>query len=185
MRRHRRPLEPVIAYRARLSVPRTLAWATLEIVLAGAAFVLMAPLTRALQTYLFAGWPDAWEIRLGTNGQYGDGALLVTAALLLLGTVIVAPVVEEALLPRVPPATDAAAPRPVASFRRTWSCSPRTTCGRPWLIPTRVLAILPLAYIAVRTRDVRIGVVTHVVLNATDLVAILLYLQAAPLNGRA
>ena len=168
---------------ARLSVPRTLAWASLEIVLAGAAFVLMAPLTRALQTYLFAGWPDAWEIRLGTNGQYGDGALLVTAALLLLGTVIVAPVVEELyfrgyLLPRMPQRLGRwRAPTHVVLFAayHLWS---------PWLIPTRVLAILPLAYIAVRTRDVRIGVVTHVVLNATDLVAILLYLQAAPLNGR-
>jgi len=183
MRRHRRPLEPVIAYRARLSVPRTLAWATLEIVLAGAAFVLMAPLTRALQTYLFAGWPDAWEIRLGTNGQYGDSALLVTAALLLLGTVIVAPVVEELyfrgyLLPRMPQRLGRwRVPTHVVLFAayHLWS---------PWLIPTRVLAILPLAYIAVRTRDVRVGVVTHVVLNATDLVAILLYLQAAPLNGR-
>src|SRR6478609_1225177 len=183
MRRHRRPLEPVIAYHARLSVPRTLAWATLEIVLAGAAFVLMAPLTRALQTYLLAGWPDAWGIRLGMNGQYGDGALLVTAALLLLGTVIVAPVVEELyfrgyLLPRMPQRLGRwRAPTHVVLFAayHLWS---------PWLIPTRVLAILPLAYIAVRTRDVRIGVVTHVVLNATDLVAILLYLQAAPLNGR-
>ena len=27
----------------------------------------------------------------------------------------------------------------------------------PWLFPTRVLAILPLAYIAVRTCDVRIA----------------------------
>ena len=143
----------------------------------------MAPLTRALQTYLFAGWPDAWEIRLGTNGQYGDGALLVTAALLLLGTVIVAPVVEELyfrgyLLPRMPQRLGRwRVPTHVVLFAayHLWS---------PWLIPTRVLAILPLAYIAVRTRDVRIGVVTHVVLNATDLVAILLYLQAAPLNGR-
>ena len=60
----------------------------------------------------------------------------------------------------------------------------------PWLIPTRCLAVLPLAYIAVRTRDVRIGILTHVVFNAADLVAaILLYLQASsaqrtPLTGR-
>src|SRR6476659_10752231 len=98
-------------------------------------------------------------------------------------TVIVAPVVEELyfrgyLLPRMPQRLRRwRAPTHVVLFAayHLWS---------PWLIPTRVLAILPLAYIAVRTRDVRLGVVTHVVLNATDLVAILLYLQAAPLNGR-
>ena len=96
---------------------------------------------------------------------------------------IVAPVVEELyfrgyLLPRMPQRLGRwRAPTHAVLFAayHLWS---------PWLIPTRVLAILPLAYIAVRTRDVRIGVVTHVVLNATDLVAILLYLQAAPLNGR-
>ena len=122
----------------------------------------MAPLTRALQTYLFAGWPDAWAIRLGTDGQYGDGALLVTAALLLLGTVIVAPVVEELyfrgyLLPRMPHRLGRwRVPTHMVLFAayHLWS---------PWLFPTRVLAILPLAYIAVRTCDVRIGVVTHVV----------------------
>ena len=175
--RHRRPLEPVIALRSRQSVARTFGWVALEIALAGAAFVLMAPVTRSLQTRLFGWWPDAWAIGLGTDGQYASGALLATAALLLLGTVIVAPVVEELyfrgyLLPRMPQRLGRwRVPAHVALFAayHLWS---------PWLIPTRVLAILPLAYIAVRTRDVRIGVVTHVILNATDLVAILLYLHA-------
>ena len=44
-------------------------------------------------------------------------------------------------------------------------------------MPTRVLAILPLAYIAVRTRDVRIGMVAHVVLNAADLVVLLAFIR--------
>jgi len=47
----------------------------------------------------------------------------------------------------------------------------------PWLLPTRFLAVLPLAYIAVRTGDVRIGILTHVVLNAADLVALLLVIR--------
>jgi hypothetical protein len=46
-----------------------------------------------------------------------------------------------------------------------------------WLAPTRVLAILPLASIALRTRDVRIGMVAHVVLNGADLVALLLFIR--------
>ena len=52
----------------------------------------------------------------------------------------------------------------------------------PWLIPTRCLAVLPLAYIAVRTRDVRIGILTHVVFNAADLVALLLFIRTHALT---
>jgi hypothetical protein len=41
---------------------------------------------------------------------------------------------------------------------------------------TRILAVLPLAYVARRTRDVRVGIVAHVLLNATDLIVLLGYL---------
>ncbi|HVD89440.1 MAG TPA: hypothetical protein VNB91_11150 [Jatrophihabitantaceae bacterium] len=46
---------------------------------------------------MFGWWPEAWTIRLGTDGQYSDGSLLITAVLLLL-----------AVLPRIPVAADAA-----------------------------------------------------------------------------
>ena len=96
--------------------------------------------------------------------------------LLLLGTVIVAPVIEELyfrgfLLPRMPQQLGRwRVPAHVTLFAgyHLWS---------PWLIPTRCLAVLPLAYIAMRTRDVRIGILTHVVLNAADLVALLLVIR--------
>jgi hypothetical protein len=45
-----------------------------------------------------------------------------------------------------------------------------------WLTPARILAITPLAYPASRTRDVRIGMVAHVVLNAVDLVVLALFI---------
>ena len=102
---------------------------------------------------------------------------MITAVLLLVGTVIVAPVVEEVyfrgcLLPRMPHQFGPwRIPAHVGLFAayHLWS---------PWLMPTRVLAILPLAYIAARTGDIRIGMITHIVLNATDLIVLLLYLRA-------
>ena len=172
--RRRRPFDPAVALGVRLPLPRVLGWAVLEIVLAGAMFMLTAPLTRLIQTRLFGWWPDAWTIRLRTDGLYSDEALLITAALLLLGTVLVAPVVEELyfrgfLLPRMPQRLGAwRVPAHVALFAGYHLYS-------PWLTPTRVIAILPLAYVALRTQDVRIGMVAHVVLNATDLAAILLF----------
>jgi hypothetical protein len=40
--------------------------------------------------------------------------------------------------------------------------------------PTPILAITPLAYVTARTRDLRIGMVAHVVLNSVDLVVLVL-----------
>ena len=173
----RRPGEPAVALRTRLPLPRVVGWALLEIVLAVVAFAATTPLTQLLKTHVFGWWPQTWTIRLGTDDQYSDQALLITAVLLLVGTVIVAPVVEEVffrgcLLPRMPQQFGPLrTPAHVGLFAayHLWS---------PWLMPTRVLAILPLAYIAARTGDLRIGVITHIVLNATDLIVLLLYLRA-------
>jgi hypothetical protein len=43
-------------------------------------------------------------------------------------------------------------------------------------MPARILSITPLAYIAGRTRDLRIGMVAHCVLNAVDLVVLMLFI---------
>ena len=141
-------------------LPRLLGWAALEIVLAGVAFVVTAPLTRLLQTRVFGWWPQAWTIRLGLDAQYGDQALMITAVLLLIGSVLAAPIVEELyfrgfLLPRMPGRLGRW--RIPAHVR----CSLPTTCGRLGSSRREALAILPLAYVAVRTRDVRVGIVAH------------------------
>ena len=173
--RRRRPDQPAVELRARLPLPRLLGWAGLEVALAGLAFLGTAPFTRLLQARVFAWWPDAWTVRLGTEGGYSDTALLITAALLLVGTVLTAPVVEELyfrgyLLPRMPHQLGPwKLPAHVALFAayHLWT---------PWMAPTRILAVLPLAYVALRTRDVRVGIVAHVLLNATDLIVLFAYL---------
>ena len=105
--RRRRPDEPAVQLRGRLPLPQLLGWAGIEVILAGLVFLGTAPLTRLLQTRVFTWWPDQWTVNLGTEASYSDTALVVTAALLLVGTVLTAPVVEELyfrgyLLPRMP-----------------------------------------------------------------------------------
>jgi hypothetical protein len=51
--RRRRPTEPVVALQARLGLVRLLGWAGLKVLLAGVAFLVTAPLTSALQSWLF------------------------------------------------------------------------------------------------------------------------------------
>jgi membrane protease YdiL (CAAX protease family) len=45
-----------------------------------------------------------------------------------------------------------------------------------WLTPTRILAILPLIYITLRTRSVLPAMVAHVVLNLIDVVVIIVFI---------
>jgi membrane protease YdiL (CAAX protease family) len=44
-----------------------------------------------------------------------------------------------------------------------------------WLTPTRILAVLPLTYITLRTRSVLPAMVAHVVLNLIDIVVIIAF----------
>ncbi len=179
LRVHRRrcPDDPAIRLRARTPWPRFLGWTALEVVLAGLAFLDTAPLVRMLQTRIFPWWPDAWLVRLGTEPGYSDAALEVTAVLMLIGSVFTAPLIEELyfrgyLLPRMP------------ALLGRWQVPVHVTLfaayhlWTPWLTPARMLAVLPLAYIAHRTRDVRIGVLTHALLNAADLAVLIGYLSA-------
>jgi uncharacterized protein len=174
--RHRRrhPGEPAVQLRRRLPLRRLLGWALLEVVLGALAFVVTAPLVARLQS-AFGWWPATWAVDLGNHAGYSRPARLGTAVLLLLGTVLVAPVVEELyfrgyLLPRMPPRLGAARPPVHATL---FACYHLQTL---WLTPTRILAITPLAYIAMKTRDVRIGMLAHIVLNAVDPVVLVLFI---------
>jgi membrane protease YdiL (CAAX protease family) len=155
--RRRHPGRPVVLLRQKVAPGVLLALVLAEVGLAAAAFAVTAPMAASLRSIAFAWWPTAW--------------LLVTAGLVLLGSVVVAPVVEEHyfrgyLLPRMPArlgrGTSVAHAALFAGYH-LWT---------PWLLPTRILALLPLVHVARRTQDLRVGVVTHVVLNAVDLVVL-------------
>ena len=156
------------------TVRATLGWATLIICAAAAAFVLTRPVRTWLERTLFQAWPDSWKPQLGTAGGYGDSALLWTAFLLLIGSVLIAPVVEEAyfrgyLLPRMPARLGRTAPLAhtvLFAFYHMWTL---------WLTPTRILAVLPLTYITLRTRSVLPAMVAHIVLNLIDVVVIIAF----------
>jgi membrane protease YdiL (CAAX protease family) len=139
---------------------------------AAVAFALTAPLASWLKETVFGWWPAQLAIDAGSDGRFSRTALLITAALVLLGSVVVAPVVEEHyfrgyLLQRMDLGAGLRTPLAHAGLFGAYHL------WTPWLAPTRTLAVLPLAYIARRTGDLRIGIVTHVVLNSIDLLVIL------------
>ncbi|HET9871320.1 MAG TPA: CPBP family intramembrane glutamic endopeptidase [Propionibacteriaceae bacterium] len=146
-------------------------WATVIVGLAAAAFVVAEPVNSWVEHTLFSTWPDTWKPNLGTGGGYGDGALLWTAVLILAGSALVAPVLEEAyfrgfLLPRMPPSLGRAGPvihTILFAAYHLWT---------PWLAPSRILGVLPLTYIALRTRSILPGIVAHITLNLIDVVVL-------------
>lgn len=172
---HRYPGEPANLLRTRLPRAQLFCWVMVVISLSAGAFALTASWGSSLRAGAFGWWPAGWLVDTGAYPGPNTTALVVTACLMLLGSVIVAPVVEEFyfrgyLLPRMPVRLGRTAPLVHTVFfagYHLWT---------PWLLPTRVLAVLPLAYVAARTRDIRVGIVVHVVLNATDLVLLIRYL---------
>jgi len=80
-------------------------------------------------------------------------------------------VLEEAyfrgfLLPRMPPSLGRTAPLVhtiLFAAYHLWT---------PWLAPTRILGVLPLTYIALRTRSILPGIVAHITLNLIDVIVI-------------
>lgn len=156
---------PAIAYREKLKWQwvailsiATLAWAVL-------AFVLLAPIADVLRSGVFY-WVPAW-FDLGdyvvNPESYTFGAVLATWLLALVITSIAAPIVEELyfrgyLLPRIDRYGGWAPVINVVLFAvyHFWSL---------WLVPTRIVGLLPLVYVVWLKRSVYIAVVVHVLLN--------------------
>jgi uncharacterized protein len=176
--RRRHPSERSNQLQVKLPRARLLALIGAEIALAAAAFALTAHVGEVLRASWFGWWPSGWAVDGGAHAGFSPEALLVTSALLLLGSVVVAPLVEEFyfrgfLLPRMPARLGRCTPLVHALLFVSYHL------WTPWLAPTRFLAILPLAYLAHRTRDIRIGVVAHMVLNAVDLAVLITFVLTA------
>lgn len=177
MRHRGRPSDATVQLRARLGARTVLACAIAVAALAAAIFALTRPLGTWVKSAAFAWWPTPLIPDLGTDPGFSRSALLWTALLLLVGSVLVASVVEELyfrgfLLPRMPEQLGRAAPVVHAGLFAAYHL------WTPWLTPTRILAILPLVYVVLRKRSVHIGIAAHVAVNAIDLATLTGYLVA-------
>lgn len=156
---------PVIAYREKIQWQWSAILATATLTWAVLAFVLLAPLADALKSQVFS-WVPAW-FDLGDYAvnpeSYPFWAVLTTWLLALVVTSIAAPVVEELyfrgyLLPRIDRYGAWAPLINVALFAvyHFWSL---------WLVPTRIVALLPLVYVVWLRRSIYVALVVHVLLN--------------------
>ena len=150
-------------------------WTAAVVAMAALGFAVSGGFSESLRQHAFSWWPASWNVRNGTSGGFSEGSLAITAALVILGSVVVAPVVEEIyfrgfLLPRMPAGMGrlaAIAHCALFALYHLWT---------PWMFPTRAIAIVPLVYVFLHTKDLRIATYAHSILNAVDAIAIIAFM---------
>jgi membrane protease YdiL (CAAX protease family) len=159
-------LQGVLLYHQRGTWRRYALLVPAIVVLSVGAYILAAPLDRIWSHALFS-WLPSWYTYsdLSSYSQFSRVALLITFSLRLLIDGIIAPVTEELyfrgyLLPRI--------------SRLGWG-APFLNCllfsiyhfWQPYNLPSIFFLSLPMVIGAWKTRDVRVSVVVHMVLNLT------------------
>ncbi|HAN19694.1 MAG: hypothetical protein A2X13_14360 [Bacteroidetes bacterium GWC2_33_15] len=152
-----------------------LVWVPIIFVLSGILFTLFEFTTEHLHV-LFNRIPSNMNLDMGLSTEFSKQNLVVTYVLFLIFIVLILPVIEEFyfrgyLLPRMP-AKLRGWSVPVHSglfaLYHTWT---------PWMFITRAIGILPLIYIVKRKENIYLGIIAHCLLNSTDFILALIFLN--------
>jgi hypothetical protein len=156
----------VVSYRCRLRWWEYLLWPALMLAFAAGVMTTLGNLVNPLvRTALFGWLPASWDVsdHLLRPEAYARAWLIVTWALGFVVMTVWFPTMEELyfrgyLLPRL-------RARPVAAVVAAavlFACYHLFT---PWMIPVRVVALIPFIAIVRWKKDVRLGIIAHVALN--------------------
>lgn len=149
-------------------------WILVILLLSGLAYKLMEYV--ALNNMSLFGWmPSSMILDFGLTPEYPRENLVVTYILYFIFLIIVIPVTEELyfrgyLLPRMPKSLMWSAPIVhglLFALYHTWT---------PWLMTVIFIGNLPLVYVVKLKQNIYLGIIAHILLNATDLIVILKYL---------
>jgi len=166
-------LEGIVLYRPDWRGWRYLLMAVVLGVLSVAGFALSAPLDRFWQQSAFS-WLPAWYIFSDVRqyAQFSRSVLIIVFSARLLLDGILGPIVEELyfrgyLLPRM--------------SRLGWA-APLLNCAlfalyhfwQPYNLPTLFFVSLPIVYGVWKTKNVRVGIYTHILLNTVGGISSLL-----------
>ncbi len=167
-------IKKMISHNKRLSLKSYLVLVPLLFGWTVAVLVLGQKIDEFVKTSLFS-WIPEWYALSVDYVQYSKPELLVTFISAFFLTGIIVPAVEEIyfrgfLLPRMEWLGNAAPVIYACLFAlyHFWS---------PWQTPVRVIALIPLCYDVNRTKNTRIAVIVHCVLNISgDALGLLLML---------
>jgi len=156
-------LDGQISYRTPIPWWQSILWVLIVFVLVGVIFTVLKPVENILIDKLFFWIPP---LDSGLDGSYSITALIVTYITMLIFGVIVGPLVEELyfrgyLLARMP--------GKYAEVTHSFLFAAYHVFT-PWMIISRTVGLLPLI-IAVKKKNIYIGIIVHVLLNAMDVIA--------------
>ncbi len=170
-------ISKVITYKNPIAVKHYLWLVPALLVWAAGVFTLLRPLDELIKNKIF-GWILEKFILAGDFSTLAKPQLLISFLLVFLIVGIVAPIVEEVyfrgfLYPKMEwmgkmaPFVNAL----LFSVYHFWS---------PWQMITRFIAILPFCYVAYKTKNIKIAIIVHCLLNifGDAMVILLLYVQA-------
>lgn len=178
-RNSRNSLEGIVLYREALPLWQFVALVLALLVWSGLLFAIAAPIDSYFIDNFFKWIPDWYFIADFTEGvsQYSSTSMAVTIVLALVLNGVAGPVVEELyfrgyLLPRISrygwwaPVLSGV----LFSVYHFWS---------PWQNLIRILAVLPMTFIAQWKRNIYIGMWQHVLLNTIGVMLITYLLLSA------
>lgn len=167
---HARSLSPsqrtkIVSFREKIGVRTVLSYSGILLIWAVLVFALLAPFSELIKQTLFF-WVPEW-LNFGdyvqSQDSYSGHIITLTWILALFWTSIAAPVVEELyfrgfLLPAINRYGNWAPLINTVLFAlyHFWSL---------WLLPFRIIALLPMVYVVWIKRSVYIGILVHVLLN--------------------
>jgi len=161
-RKNRRiSLKGVLCYQDKGTFKDYLIYSTVIVLWSGIVFgLLQKTLAAFLQEHVFSFLPD-WMLRNAFEGS--RPVLTVTVILVMVFGNILGPLTEELyfrgfLLPRIRGSSGKKAILNAFLFAlyHFWS---------PWDLVVRTIAVLPVAYVAVKKRNLYLGMTAHIVLN--------------------
>lgn len=125
-------------------------------------FVFGKKIDEFMMTYVFT-WIPKWYVLSVDYTTFDKSQLLLSFLSALLVTGLIIPIVEEVyfrgfLLPRMEhmgkwaPIVNAC----LFSIYHFWS---------PWQIHTRIIALIPLCYVAYKTKNIKVTIIVHCLLN--------------------
>jgi membrane protease YdiL (CAAX protease family) len=165
-------LKGVVEYRNSIPLWNYLIIVPSLFIVLGMIFTLLKPIDKFLYDYLFFWIP---KLESGLTADYGKNTLIITYSLMALFGMIIGPIVEELyfrgyLLPKM----KFAGKYDVVLHSFLFAIYHLFT---PWMIITRTIGMIPLAYI-VKKKNINIGIIVHILINSIDIIMGILFITS-------
>ena len=165
-------LKGVIKYWKPISFWQAVLWVVGVFIVVGLIFTLLKPVDHFLKSSLFFWIPD---LQSGLEPGFEKSKLILTYLFVFVFGAVLGPLTEEFyfrgyLLPRVPGKASLLFHSFLFALYHVFT---------PWMIITRTLGMLPLAY-AVKKKSLVIGIIVHVLVNSIDVITGIVFISALP-----